>query len=294
MNDVAVLQEIDPAAYIAPDAVVGPYCVIGPHVTIGPGTILRRRVTVLGRTSVGSGNVFEDGCVLGAIPQDLKYGGGQTLLMIGHRNRFGREATAHVGTEAGGFLTRIGNDNILMDGSHVAHDCYVDDRVTLGRHVLLAGHIRIHTGAVIDDLSGLHHFVTIGRYASVGPHTPVRRDVPPFCDYRSLDHDWAGPPAVRGPHEAGIRAAGLGADEERELRYALRELFDDESALQTKIEQLVNMGVEGEAAALCEFCNRSLQGVYGRYREKFRGEKPPEARHFLPRDGAFDTRRNMP
>ncbi|HUS92266.1 MAG TPA: acyl-[acyl-carrier-protein]--UDP-N-acetylglucosamine O-acyltransferase [Phycisphaerae bacterium] len=294
MTDVSVLREIDPSAHIAPDAVVGPYCVVGPHVTIGPGTVLERRVTVLGHTSLGSDNLLAEGCVLGAIPQDLKYAGGQTLLLIGHRNRFGREVTAHIGTEPGGFVTRIGDDNLLMDGCHVAHDCYLDDRIRLGRRVLLAGHIRIHTGAVIEDLSGLHHFVTIGRFACVGPHTPVRRDVPPFTDFRSLDHDWISPPAVRGPHEAGIRAAGLGSDEEKELRFALRELFDDEAALQNKIEQLVNMGVEGEAAALCEFCNRSLQGVYGRYRERFRGTVPPEAEPYLPRARGIDTRRTMP
>lgn len=102
--------------------------------------------------------------------------------------------TTHIGTEGGGYLTHIGDDNVLMDGCHVAHDCYVDDRVLLGRNVLLAGHIRVQTGAVIEDLSGLHHFVTVGRYARVGPHTPVRRDVPPFTDFRGVDHDWAAPP----------------------------------------------------------------------------------------------------
>ena len=293
MTDVAVLREIDATARIAPDAVVGPYCVVGPNVTIGPGTVLSRRVTLIGNTSVGSGNVIGEGCVLGSNPQDLKYAGGPTLLTIGHRNRFGREVTAHIGTEAGGYLTRIGDDNVLADGCHVAHDCYVDDRVHLGRSVLLAGHILVQCGAAIEDLSGLHHFVTVGRYARIGPHTPVRRDVPPFTVFGGLDRDWSVPPAVRGVHEAGIAAAGLRAEEEKELRYALGELFDDESALQTKIEQLVNMGVDGEAARLCEFCNRSLQGVYGRYRELYRGKLPPEANRYLPRDGGIDLRRSL-
>jgi UDP-N-acetylglucosamine acyltransferase len=291
MSDVSVLREIDPAARIAPDAVVGPYCVIGPEVTIGPGTVLRRRVSITGRTTVGSGNRIDEGCVLGAEPQDLKYGGGLTLLIIGHNNRFGREVTAHIGTEPGGYLTRIGDDNVLAEGCHVAHDCYVDDHVQLGRSVLLAGHIHVQTGAVIGDLCGLHHFVTIGRYARVGPRTPVRRDVPPFTDFRSDSEDGPAQPAVVGIHEAGVRAAALKREEEKELRLVLRELFDDESALQTKIEQLVNMGVEGAAARLCEFCNRSLQGVYGRYRELFRGKAPPEAKRYLPRDSGIDPGR---
>ncbi len=208
MSQVEVIQEIAPSARVAAEAVIGPYCVVGPQVTIGPGTVLTQRVTVVGRTTLGSGNVVAEGCVLGEIPQDLKYGGAATLLIIAHRNRFGPRVTVHVGTELGGYLTRIGNDNLLQAGCHVAHDCYIDDRATLGRNVLLAGHVLVQTGAVIEDMVGAHHFTTIGRYARVGPRTPVRRDVPPFTDYFSPDHERI-PPAVRGVHEAGIRAAGL-------------------------------------------------------------------------------------
>lgn len=281
MTDVTVIREVDPAARVSPQAKIGEYCVVGPHVTIGPGTVLVRRVSVTAHTTIGSDNVFGEGCVLGSEPQDLKYAGGPTLLLIGNRNRFGRAATAHVGTEPGGFVTRIGDGNVFSDGVHVAHDCYVDDNTFLGRDVLLAGHVRVHDGAVIEDLAGLQHFVTIGKGARVGPRTPVRRDVPPYANFFSEHFDWAAPPAVRGIHEDGIAAAGLAEDEEKDLRQALRELFDDETALQTKIEQLVNMGVEGEVAALCEFVQRSLHGVYGRYREVFRGKVPPEAEMYL-------------
>ncbi len=292
MTDLTVLREIDPAARIAPDASIGIYCVIGPDVTIGSGTKVNRRVTIVGHTRIGSNNVIEEGCVLGAFPQDLKYAGGPTMLHIGHRNLLGREVTAHIGTESGGALTRIGDDNLLMDGSHVAHDCYVDDRVYLGRSVLLAGHIRVQTGARIEDLSGVHHFVTVGRFARVGAHTPVRRDVPPFTDFQSFNHDWQSPPTVCGVHEAGIANANLPKEQERELRFALKELFVNEAALQTKIEQLVNMGVEGEAAKLCEFCLNSLQGVYGRCRELYRGQAPPESRQPPSPEAGIDIRRN--
>jgi UDP-N-acetylglucosamine acyltransferase len=290
MVDLGVLREVDPSARIAPTAKVGPFCVVGPDVTVGPGTVLVRRVSVAGHTTIGSDNVIDEGCVLGATPQDLKYQGGPTLLIVGHRNRFGRGVTGHIGTEVGGFVTRIGDDNVLMDGCHVAHDCYIDNRVRLGRSVLLAGHIRIETGAVIEDMAGVHHFATIGRYARVGPRTPVRRDVPPYTDFYSDAYDWS-PPSVRGVHEAGVAAARLAPQEENDLRRALRELFEDESALQTKIEQLVNLGVEGEAAALCDFCQRSLQGVYGRFRELYRGKVPPEAHEFLPPERRGDGRR---
>jgi len=292
MSSVTIVREIDPSARIAPEAWIGPYCVIGPDVTIGPGTVLKRRVSVAGCTTIGSGNRFEEGCVIGARPQDLKYRGGATLVIIGHRNRFGRAVTVHIGTEVGGYLTAIGDDNVLLDGCHVAHDCYVDNRTHLGRNVLLAGHIRVHTGAVIEDLVGVHHFTTVGRYARVGPRTPVRRDVPPYTLFCSEGCEIS-PPAVRGVHEEGIRAAGLRMDEEEELRRALHELFEDESALQTKIEQLVNLGVEGEAAELCKFCLRSLQGVYGRHREIYRGQVPPEAQKMLPPEKRGEIQRSL-
>lgn len=284
MDDLQVIRDIAPTARVAPDARIGPFCVVGPDVTIGPGTTLVRRVTVIGRTSIGANNLVDERSVLGAAPQDLKYRGGRTLLIIGHRNRFGQGVTAHVGTEAGGFLTRIGNDNILDDNSHVAHDCYVDNSTRIGGNVHLAGHVRIHDGAVIQDMCGIHHFVTIGPHARVRTGTPVRRDVPPFADFASRDYDWSCPPAVTGPHEAGVRAAALPPDEENELRHALQELFEDEAVLQTKIEQLVNIGVEGPAADLCRFCQESLRGPYGRRREMFRGQAPPEAKIHLPAD----------
>jgi UDP-N-acetylglucosamine acyltransferase len=227
------------------------------------------------------------------MPQDLKYRGGVTALVIGHRNRFGRKVTAHVGTEAGGSLTYVGNDNVLMDGCHIAHDCYVDHKTVLGAGVLLAGHVRVHTGATIEYQVGCHHFTTVGWYARVGPRTPVRRDVPPFTDFYGEDQVGI-PPAVRGVHQAGIAAAGLPPDEELELRRAMKELFDDEAALQTKIEQLVSMGVEGAALALCEFCQRSLQGVYGRYRELHRGQVPPEAQRYMPPSDQAGIRRSGP
>lgn len=280
MTELTVLSEIDPSARIAPDARIGPFCVIGPQVTVGARTVLRRRVTVIGHTSLGSDNDIEEGCVLGAQPQDLKYGGGPTLLVIGHRNYLGRSVTAHVGTEVGGSVTRIGDDNVLESGCHIGHDCFVDNHVYLGRHVQMAGHIRVQTGAVVEEFAGVLQFTTIGRYARVGSRTPVRRDVPPYTYFQGHDNDWS--PAVRGIHETGIAAARLTSQEESELRRVLRELFVDEAALQTKIEHVVSMGVEGEGAALCEFCQQSLQGKYGRYREAFRGKVPPEAIEYLP------------
>ena len=289
MAEVRVIREVDPSAQVAPDAIIGSHCVIGPAVTIGPGTVLEQSVTVVGNTTIGSGNLIGEGCVLGEIPQDLKYVGGDTLLIIGHRNRLGPRVTVHIGTEVGGYLTRIGDDNTLEADSHVAHDCYVDDRTFLGVNALIAGHVRIETGAIVGADSGAHHFVTIGRFARVQPKTPIRRDVPPFTVFQAKSPQAA--PSVVGIHEDGLIAAGLSDEEQADLRQGMAELFEDEAALQAKIEQLVDLGVEGEVKQLCEFCQRSLEGKFGRNRERFRGKLPPEAEQFLTPEQLADARR---
>ena len=294
MSSLEVIRQIDPAARVSPQATIGLHCVIGPNVTIGPQTVLSRRVSVEGNTTIGEGNFFDEGCVLGTRPQDLKYRGHNTLLIIGHRNHFGRKVTAHIGTETGGFVTRIGNDNFFSDAAHIAHDCFVDDNTHLGKDVLLAGHIRVQEGAVIGDLVGVHQFVTIGKYARVGSRTPIRRDVPPYTDFYSENYDWGSPPSVKGLHEEGIAAAKLNRDEEKDLRRALQELFDDEAALQTKIEQFINTGVEGEVAELCQFIQQSLQGVFGRHRELLRGEVPPESEPYLTPEMKAALREKLP
>jgi UDP-N-acetylglucosamine acyltransferase len=218
--------------------------------------------------------------VLGVVPQDLKYRGSPALLIIGHNNRIARRVTMHIGTEPGGFVTRVGDNNIFRESSHMAHDCFVDNNTVIGRCVQLAGHILVQDGAVLEDMVGVHHFVTIGRYSRIIAMTPVRRDVPPYTVFGG-DNEEA--PAVRGINEDGIKAAGLTKDEMNDLRRALGELFEDEAALQTKIEQLVNMGIEGEVSYLCEFCQQSLSGKFGRYREEaYRGLIPPEAAAVLP------------
>jgi len=178
--NLTVISEIADGAKIAPDVRIGPCCVIGPDVVVESGTVLGCRVTVTGRTAIGRNNVIQDGCVLGVVPQDLKYHGRPTYLVIGDRNRFGVNVTAHVGTEAGGNLTRIGDDNVLEVGAHIAHDCYIDDRTHIGPAVLLAGHIRVETGVVLEEMVGIHHFTTIGCFSRIGARTPVTHDVPPF------------------------------------------------------------------------------------------------------------------
>jgi UDP-N-acetylglucosamine acyltransferase len=293
MAELNVLCEIAPGALIDPEARIGRWCVVGPAVRIGRGTRLHDRVTVLGRTFIGQDNVIGGGSVIGGEPQDLKYRGGVSWLVIGDRNHIGHKVTLNVGTEMGGRVTYVGNDCVLDDACHVAHDCYLADRVSLGRKVLLGGHILVQTGAVVEAMTGVQPFTRIGRYARVGARTPVRCDVPPYVDYYSEDYYWD-PPKVRGLHEAGIAASGLALDRAAGLRRALEELFANEAALATKLDHVESQQpLDEEVAYLCRFCRQSLSGRYGRYRELFRDQLPPEAEEFLPADLLEQVKKEM-
>ncbi len=282
MTSIDVVCEIAPGAQVDPAARVGRWCVIGPNVRIGPGTRLDGHVTVLGRTTVGRDNVIGPGSVIGGEPQDKKYRGGAAWLVIGDGNRIGLNVTINVGTELGGRVTYIGDDNVIDDAAHVAHDCYVTDRTHLHRKVLLAGHIVIEPGAIVESMTGIHHFVRVGRHCRIGTRTPVRRDVPPYVHYYSHDYYWD-PPMVRGIHHEGLAAADLAPASAARLREALERLFADRGALAPKLDALEAAGgLDPEVVHLCRFCREGLSGRYGRYRERFRNQSPPEAERYLP------------
>lgn len=282
LPQVETIREIADSARVHPQATIAPFCTIGPDVAIGRGTVLGQRVTVIGHTVIGCDNVIGDGSVLGALPQDLKYSGRPTYLMVGDRNRLGTNVTAHVGTEKGGYLTRIGDDNVLEAGSHVAHDCFVDDHTHLGAAALLAGHIRVETGAVVEEMVGVHHFTTIGRYSRVGARTPVRRDVPPYVYFAGMGY-YTSPPAVRGPNESALPLAGLTPDDREQLRRTIDWLFQEKRALSVKVRELLaRPDLPLCLRQLAESCLRSLSGHFGRSRESLRGMIPPETFAHLP------------
>ena len=280
--DITVIREIDPKADVSAEARIGPYCTIGPDVSIDAGTIVKDRVTIVGRTKIGVNNVIDHGSVLGTFPQDLKYRGRPTYLIIGNGNRLGPNVTAHVGTELGGYITRIGNNNVIETGAHIAHDCYVDDKTYLAPAVLLAGHIRIETGAVLEEMVGVHHFTTIGRFSKVSARTAVTRDVPPFTHFGSRREDPFLPAVILGAYREGIQNADLQEQDREALYKAIEELFNDGSPIRIKISRILSQnGVSDAVKDLCEFCLESLSGKYGRQREAFRGKIPPEAREYL-------------
>jgi UDP-N-acetylglucosamine acyltransferase len=178
--------EVDPTARVAPSAVlgagvkVGPYSVVGPDVRIGAGSVLAAHVVVDGDTQIGAGNRLYPFCSVGLAPQDQKYHGEHTRLVIGERNVIREFVTIQPGTAGGGGLTRIGSDNLFMAYAHVAHDCLVASHTIFANGATLAGHVEVAEWATIGAYSGVHQFCRVGTHAFVGGYTVVTKDVLPY------------------------------------------------------------------------------------------------------------------
>src|SRR5438045_5402569 len=171
---------VDPEAIVADDGEIGPYCIVGAGVKIAPRTRLMANVYLEGPASIGEDNVFYPYSTVGVAPQDLKYKGEVSETSIGSRNRIREFVTIHRGTEGGGMVTRIGDDNLLMAYVHIAHDAQVGSGVIMGNGATLAGHVPVGDNAVIEAFSGVHQFCRIGRYAFVGGYSVITQDVLPF------------------------------------------------------------------------------------------------------------------
>jgi UDP-N-acetylglucosamine acyltransferase len=190
---------VDPGAELDPTVEIGPYTIVGPHVRVGKGTTIGAHCVIEGRTTIGSDNRIFQFNSLGAVPQDKKYAGEPTELVIGDRNTIREFCTFNLGVPGAGGVTRVGNDNWIMAYTHIAHDCHVDNHTTLANNTTLAGHVHLGDWVTVGGLTGIHQFVSVGAHAMVGFASAVSQDVPPFMlvDGNQL--------AVRGFNVVGLR-----------------------------------------------------------------------------------------
>lgn len=171
---------IDAAARIDPTADIGPYCIIGSDVEIGARTRLMAHLYVEGPARIGEDNIFFPYSTVGVASQDLKYKGERSETHIGSRNKIREFVTIHRGTQGGGMLTRIGDDNLLMAYVHIAHDVRVGDHSVLANGVTCGGHALVGDWAVIGAFSGVHQYCRVGRHAMIGGYSVITQDVLPF------------------------------------------------------------------------------------------------------------------
>ncbi|MBF0332494.1 MAG: acyl-ACP--UDP-N-acetylglucosamine O-acyltransferase [Alphaproteobacteria bacterium] len=234
---------VDPAAKLADDVSIGPYCVVGPEVSLAARVELVSHVVVAGRTSIGEGCRIFPFASIGHQPQDLKFKGEPSTLVIGRDNLIREHVTMNPGTAGGGMITRVGDGCLFMMGSHVAHDCVVGDSVIMANNATLAGHVTVGEFAVLGGLSAVHQFVRIGRHAMIGGMSGVETDIIP---YGSVTGNRA---HLSGLNLVGLKRRGFSRDQIHALRNAYRLLFAPEGNLQERIADVAEQ-FEDQAAVM--------------------------------------------
>lgn len=255
---------IDPKAEIDPSVRIGPFSIIDAEVKIGAGTVIGPYVHIEGRTEIGPDNHIFTGAMIGLPPQHSEYKGAPTGVKIGRGNEIREHVTIHRAYVEGA-ATIVGDECILMGGSHVAHDCVVGDRVVMANQAFLAGHVIVAERVFISGLSGVQQFGRVGRLAMIGGHTPVHQDVPPFMMVKG------NPPFLRGLNTIGLQRAGLDAKSRRELKRLFQALYRTEKSVREVIEATDFDSLTPECKELIEaYRNPSKNGVtsYQRYRSR--------------------------
>lgn len=222
---------IHPQAELHPTVRVAPYAVVGAQVTIGAHTTVGSHAIIDGFTSIGEHNQIFPGAAIGLEPQDLKYQGGNSKVVIGDRNKIREYVTINKATDEGE-ATVIGDDNLLMAYSHVAHNCIIENEVIIANSVAMAGHVTIESQAVISGILGIHQFVHIGKMAMVGGMSRINRDVPPYLLVEG------NPAKVRSLNLVGLKRKGFTIEEIKQLKQAFRILYRENLPLEKAISKL--------------------------------------------------------
>ena len=255
---------VAPGARIGAGTVVGPNAVIGPHVRIGRGCLVGASAVVDGWTEIGDETQVFPFASVGLIPQDTKFGGERTTLVIGRRNVFREFVTVHRGTAQGGGVTRIGDDNLFMAYVHVAHDCRIGNRAILANAVMLGGHVGVEDHAFIGAVSGVHQYCRIGRHAFVGGASVVTLDALPYA--RSVGNR----ARIYDLNTVGLERRGVPRETIAQLRRAFRHLLQSKLNTSQALERIEqDPTLPGpEVAYLVDFIRSSRRGVHLRRRTR--------------------------
>ena len=256
--------EIHPSSVISKDAeladgvVIGPFCLVEGNAKIGARTLLRSHVVIGPHTELGEDNDIYSHATLGMGPQDLKFQGAPTRLVIGNRNVIREGATLHRGTEHGGGITTVGDDNFLMTGSHIAHDCHVGNKNIFANCATLAGHVEVGSGANIGAFSAVHQFCRVGDHAFMGGFTVATLDVLPF-----MKTVGARDTKSYGVNTIGLQRKGFASEVIEALSKAHRVLFHSGLLREDALEKVeADFGSIAEVKYLIDYIRSSKRGIH--------------------------------
>jgi UDP-N-acetylglucosamine acyltransferase len=255
-------MSIDPRAVVAegaklaPGVEVGAYAIIGPDVEIGEGTVIGPHAVVTGWTRLGARNKVFQFASIGDAPQDKKYAGEPTRVEIGDGNVFREYVTVNRGTAKDKGVTRIGDDNLFMASSHVAHDCVVGSHCVFANLATLAGHVEIGDHVILAGFTGVHQFCKIGSHAFIANNTAVTRDVPPYI--MAVGH----PAEPHSVNATGLSRRGFSPEQVRNIKNAFRTLYRSDLPLEEAVTRLREAAAtQPEIVPFVEFIGRSTRSL---------------------------------
>ena len=247
---------ISPQAAIADDVEIGAYSIIGDHVEIASGTTIAAHVVINGPTRIGQDCHIFQFCSIGEVPQDKKFHGEQSRLEIGDRNTIREYCSINRGTDDGGGLTKIGDDNWIMAYVHIAHDCQLGNQITLANGASLAGHVLVADQVILGGFTLVHQFCSIGTGVFSRMGSAIVQDVPPYVMVGGNVAD------AKGINIEGLKRRGLSSEELRDVRRAYKILYRSSLKLQQAIEQMRPMAEESTyIATMVEFLSNASRGI---------------------------------
>jgi UDP-N-acetylglucosamine acyltransferase len=258
---------VDTEAQLGEDVVIGPHCVVGRGVSIGAGTVLDANVVIADRVAIGQENYFYPTSVIGCCPQVLGLSPKSKLgtLTIGDRNVIREGVTIHPSRYEDD-STEIGHENLIMIGTHVGHDCIIENRTVLSNSVQVGGHSKVEEGVWVSGVAGMHQFVTVGRWTFVAGLAGLTHDVPPFMTVSGHY-----PATVRGVNKRGLQRAGLSEEQQERIQEAYRRLYREDGPLLANAKAMAQEdGLDENVRAILEAIFRSNEHRFGRYRETLR------------------------
>jgi UDP-N-acetylglucosamine acyltransferase len=247
---------VDPRAELDHDVEVGPYSIVGPGVKIGRGTRIKSHAVIEGNTSIGEDNLIFQFATVGSVPQDLKYRGEDSRLVIGDRNTIREYVSLNPGTTGGGMMTRVGSHNLLMMYCHIAHDCLLGDHNIIANGATLGGHVVVEDYVIVGGLVGIHQFVKVGTSALLGAGSMVSKDVPPYCNATG---DRA---RLKGLNLEGLKRRGFSREQIDAIKKAYRILFQSGLTAKAAVKK-ARKEIPGaaEAERLANFVENSRRGI---------------------------------